>query len=29
MSVDEFTAFMRAESDKYLAIIRETGIKPE
>jgi len=29
MSVDEFTAFMRAESDKYLGIIRETGIKPE
>ena len=29
MSVDEFTAFMRAESDKYLGIIRETGIKPD
>jgi tripartite-type tricarboxylate transporter receptor subunit TctC len=29
MSVDEFTTFMRAESDKYLGIIRETGIKPE
>jgi tripartite-type tricarboxylate transporter receptor subunit TctC len=29
MSVDEFTAFMRSESNKYLAIIRETGIKPE
>ena len=29
MSVDEFTAFMRAESDKYLAVIQETGIKPE
>ena len=29
MSVDEFTAFMRAESDKYLAVIQETGIKPD
>ena len=29
MSVEEFTAFMRAESDKYLGIIQETGIKPE
>lgn len=29
MSVDQFAAFMRAESDKYRRIIQETGIKPE
>ncbi len=29
MSVDQFTAFMRSESDKYLSIIKETGIKPD
>ena len=29
MSVDQFNAFMTAESNKYTRIIRETGIKPE
>jgi len=29
MSVDQFTAFMQAESDKYRRIIQATGIKPE
>ncbi len=29
MSVDEFTAFVRGESAKYLRIINETGVRPE
>jgi tripartite-type tricarboxylate transporter receptor subunit TctC len=29
MSVDQFTAFMKAESDKYIRIVAQTGIKPE
>jgi tripartite-type tricarboxylate transporter receptor subunit TctC len=29
MSVDEFAAFMKRESEKYQRIIRETGIRPE
>ena len=29
MSVDQFNAFMQAESAKYARIIQETGIKPE
>jgi tripartite-type tricarboxylate transporter receptor subunit TctC len=29
MSVDAFTAFMQAETDKYRRIIQATGIKPE
>jgi len=29
MSVDEFAAFMKRESEKYQRIIQETGIKPE
>jgi len=29
MSVDQFAAFMRRESEKYMRIIQETGIKPE
>jgi tripartite-type tricarboxylate transporter receptor subunit TctC len=29
MSVDQFAAFMKAESAKYTRIIQETGIKPE
>jgi tripartite-type tricarboxylate transporter receptor subunit TctC len=29
LSVDQFTAFVRAESEKYLAIIKDSGVKPE
>jgi tripartite-type tricarboxylate transporter receptor subunit TctC len=29
MSVDQFGAFAQAESDKYLQIIKESGVKPE
>jgi len=29
MSVDQFAAFMKTESDKYMRIIQETGIKAE
>ena len=29
MSADQFTGFMRSESEKYARIIQETGIKPE
>jgi len=29
LSVDQFTAFVRAESEKYLQIIRQSGVKPE
>ncbi len=29
MSAAQFAAFMKAESDKYMRIIQETGIKPE
>ena len=26
---EQFTAFVKAESEKYLQVIRETGVKPE
>jgi tripartite-type tricarboxylate transporter receptor subunit TctC len=29
LSVDQFTDFVRAESEKYLAIIKDAGVKPE
>jgi tripartite-type tricarboxylate transporter receptor subunit TctC len=29
LTVDQFTAFVRAESDKYLQIIMQSGVKPE
>jgi tripartite-type tricarboxylate transporter receptor subunit TctC len=29
LSIDQFTAFVNAESDKYLRIIQESGVKPE
>jgi tripartite-type tricarboxylate transporter receptor subunit TctC len=29
MSVDQFTAFAKAESDKYVAIVRDAGVKAE
>jgi tripartite-type tricarboxylate transporter receptor subunit TctC len=29
MSIDDFAAFVKAESEKYERIIRETGVKPE
>jgi tripartite-type tricarboxylate transporter receptor subunit TctC len=29
MTIDAFTAFVKAESDKYLIIIRQSGVKPE
>ncbi len=29
MSVDQFTKFVQAESAKYVAVIKETGVKPE
>lgn len=29
LTVDQFTAFVRAESDKYLQIIKQSGVKPE
>ena len=29
LTVDQFTAFVRAESDKYLRIIKQSGVKPE
>jgi len=29
MSIDQFTAFVRSESEKYVRIIKETGITPE
>jgi tripartite-type tricarboxylate transporter receptor subunit TctC len=29
LSVDQFTDFVRAESEKYLAIIKDSGVKPE
>jgi uncharacterized membrane protein len=29
MSVDQFTQFVKAESKKYLRIIKDTGVTPE
>ena len=29
LTVDQFAAFVKAESDKYLQIIRQSGVKPE
>jgi tripartite-type tricarboxylate transporter receptor subunit TctC len=29
MTVDQFTAFVKAEGDKYLNIIKQSGVKPE
>jgi tripartite-type tricarboxylate transporter receptor subunit TctC len=29
LAVDQFAAFVKAESDKYLQIIRQSGVKPE
>jgi tripartite-type tricarboxylate transporter receptor subunit TctC len=29
LTVDHFTAFVKAEGDKYLAIIKQSGVKPE
>ncbi len=29
LSIERFTAFVKAESEKYLQVIRETGVKPE
>jgi tripartite-type tricarboxylate transporter receptor subunit TctC len=29
MSIEQFTAFARTESDKYLEIIKQSGVKPE
>jgi tripartite-type tricarboxylate transporter receptor subunit TctC len=29
MTIDAFTAFVKAESEKYLAIIKQSGVKPE
>jgi tripartite-type tricarboxylate transporter receptor subunit TctC len=29
MTVDAFTAFVQAESEKYLAIIKQSGVMPE
>ena len=29
LTVDQFTAFVKAESDKYLQIIKQAGVKPE
>jgi tripartite-type tricarboxylate transporter receptor subunit TctC len=29
LTVDQFSAFVKAESDKYLAIIKQSGVKPE
>ena len=29
MSVAQFTAFVQAESAKYIGVIKETGVKPE
>jgi tripartite-type tricarboxylate transporter receptor subunit TctC len=29
LSVDQFTDFVRAESEKYVAIIKDSGVKPE
>jgi len=29
LAVDQFATFVRSESDKYLAIIRQSGVKPE
>jgi tripartite-type tricarboxylate transporter receptor subunit TctC len=29
LDVDQFTAFVKAESDKYLEIIKQSGVKPE
>jgi tripartite-type tricarboxylate transporter receptor subunit TctC len=29
LTVDQVTAFVRAESEKYLQIIRQSGVKPE
>ena len=29
LSIEQFTAFVKAESEKYLQVIRETGVKPE
>jgi tripartite-type tricarboxylate transporter receptor subunit TctC len=29
LGVDQFTAFVKAESDKYLEIIKQSGVKPE
>ena len=28
-SIEQFAAFVKAESEKYERIIRETGVKPE
>jgi hypothetical protein len=29
MTVEQFTAFVQAESRKYLTIIQQSGVKPE
>ena len=29
MSVEKFTAFAKAENEKYAQIIKDTGVKPE
>jgi tripartite-type tricarboxylate transporter receptor subunit TctC len=29
LSVEQFTDFVRTESEKYLAIIKDSGVKPE
>ena len=29
MSVDQFAGFVKSESDKYIRIVKETGVKPE
>jgi hypothetical protein len=29
MTVEQFTAFAKTESDKYLDIIKQSGVKPE
>jgi hypothetical protein len=29
MSVDQFTAFIRRESEKYMRVTKDAGIKPE
>jgi hypothetical protein len=29
MTIDAFIAFVQAESEKYLAIIKQSGVKPE
>jgi hypothetical protein len=29
LTVDQFTAFVRTESERYLQIIKQSGVKPE